>query len=352
METARYRLELTPEGAVSRLYDKANGREVIAPGALGNDLQLFQDGPEGEDAWNVHKTATMRRYPFDAETKVEVIESGPVRGVVRVTRRRRASLLEQDIVVYAKSPRIDFVTRVDWQERQTMLKVAFPVAIRSTHATYEIQFGAVERSTHHNTSWDEEKFEVCGHRWADLSETGYGVSLLNDCKYGHDTYENVLRLTLLRGTISPDPGADLGKHEFTYSLLPHSGRWSEGGTVERAWELNVPARSIPVLPGADAPAFGRVLEIDGPAIVETLKAAEDGRGLILRVYEPYGSRGEVSVKLGLPIESVTCCNALEEDSGQDLPLSNGAFSFSIAPFQIKTFRLLTTTPAGRVTSAP
>ena len=132
------------------------------------------------------------------------------------------------MLLYDQSPRIDFVTRVHWQERQVLLKAAFPVDVRAAEATYEVQFGAITRPTHRNTSWEQEKFEVCGHRWVDLSEAGYGVSLLNDCKYGHDVQGNVLRLTLLRGTERPDPEADRGEHSFTYALLPHLGDWRDG----------------------------------------------------------------------------------------------------------------------------
>ena len=208
------------------------------------------------------------------------------------------------------------------------------------HATFEIQFGAVERPTHRNTSWDEEKFEVCGHRWADLSEAGYGVSLLNDCRYGYDAKGNVLRLTLLRGTERPDPDADRGHHEFTYSLLPHSGDWREAETVRRAWELNVPTVCMPSSSGQGVlPESRSFFEIDGPAILETLKPAEDGNGLILRLYEPNGGRGRVVVRSTLPLDSVLACNHVEE-KGNEVPWERGAFSFTINPFEIKTFRLI------------
>ena len=208
-------------------------------------------------------------------------------------------------------------------------------------ATFEIQFGAVERPTHRNTSWDEEKFEVCGHRWADLSEAGYGVSLLNDCKYGYDAKDNVLRLTLLRGTEHPDPDADIGHHKFTYSLFPHAGDWSEAETVRRAWELNVPILCTPGSPDQRNLSGSRsFLKIDGPALLETLKPAEDGNGLILRLYEPNGARGRVVVRSALPLDSVLACNHVE-GKGSEVPQESGTFGFSINPFEIKTFRLIT-----------
>ena len=240
IENRFFRVELDDEGNIVRLLDKRHGREVVPAGQIANELQLFQDGPEREAAWNIHATFEKRTYAWEPGTTLEVVETGPVRAVVRITRRYRASTIAQDMILYDRVPRIDFVTRADWQERQVMLKAAFPVAVRSPRASFEIQFGAVERPTHRNTSWDQEKFEVCAHRWADLSEAGYGVSLLNDCKYGYDVHGDVLRVTLLRGPESPDPDADRGQHEFTYALFPHAGDWTAGETVRRGWELNVP----------------------------------------------------------------------------------------------------------------
>lgn len=340
LENAFFRVSLNQAGAITRLYDKRHARDVVPHGALANDLQLLQDGPEGEDAWNVHETNDKRHYPFEGKTTIAVVESGPVRAVLRVKRTHRESTLEQDIILYANLPRLDFVTRVDWQERHTMLKVAFPLAIRSTRAAYEVQFGAYERPTHRNTSWDQQKFEVPGHRWADLSESGYGVSLLNDCRYGYDAKENVLRLTLLRSTIFPDPQADRGRHEFTYSLLPHAGSWQDGETVRHAAELNVPAAALPVHAPAETPALRCFVELSGAAaVLETVKPAEDGKGLILRVYEPHGARGTVSAKLDFAVTSVQPCNLVEEDAGKPLPLRDGGFAFDLLPFQIRTFRL-------------
>jgi len=340
IESDRYIIELTKDGGISRLYDKQFSREVIPAGTVANDLQLFQDDPEIEHAWNVHPTSEKRRYTFDGKTSVQVIETGPVRAVVRVNRTHGKSKFQQDIIVYNQTPRIDFVTRIDWQEKHTMLKVAFPVDIRTTRATYEIQFGALERATHQNTSWEQAKFEVCAHRWMDLSECGYGVSLLNDSRYGCDTKDNVMRLTLLRSTILPDLHADEGHHEFTYSLYPHGGDWREGHTVRAAWELNVPVRSAMTRTESDASARS-FLSLEGtPVVVETLKPAQDGKGLILRLYEPHGGRGPVEVKTDLSVAEVFECNCVEEN-GKKIKSKSGRFDFQIKPFQIRTFRLMT-----------
>ncbi|HEY63142.1 MAG TPA: alpha-mannosidase [Caldilineae bacterium] len=341
LENRFFVIEINEVGEITRLYDKRYDREVVPPGQRANRLQLFQDGPEREAAWNVHATFERREYPFEGESSIEVVETGPVRGVVRVVRHHRESRIEQDIIIYDALPRIDFVTRADWQERQVMLKVAFPVEILADQATFEIQFGAIQRPTHRNTSWDQEKFEVPAHRWADLSEAGYGVSLLNDCKYGYDVKGNVLRLTLLRGPEWPDPHADRGHHEFTYALWPHGGDWRQGETVRRAWELNVPLVCLSATEGVgDLPAMHRFLQVDGPAILEALKPADDGNGWILRVYEPHGGRGRASVIVGIPLQEVAACNLVEETDGPQ-PFERDRFTFGIRPYQIRTFRLQT-----------
>ncbi|MHB1293959.1 MAG: alpha-mannosidase [Anaerolineae bacterium] len=346
MENRFFRLEFDAEGLITRLFDKRHSREVIPAGQPANRLQLFQDGPEREAAWNVHTTFDQREYAWDAGAMLQVVESGPVRASVRITRSYRQSQVVQDVILYDKVPRIDFVTEVEWQERQVMLKAAFPLEIRATRATYEVQYGAVERPTHHNTSWDQEKFEVSAQRWADLSEPGYGVSLLNDCKYGHDTVANVLRLTLLRGTEFPDPDADRGHHAFTYSLYPHAGDWHTGETVRRGWELNVPILCVPGGAAAgDLASVHSFVTLSGPAVVDTIKPAEDGQGWILRLYEPHGARGPVQVSTSLAISQVEETNLMEEPIAPVVlaePGANGqgaSFGLTMMPFQVRTFRL-------------
>jgi alpha-mannosidase len=334
LESELYRLELAPDGSLERLYDKRFDREVLEAGQRGNLLQLFQDGPVNEAAWNIEATYEKREYAWEGETTVEITESGPVRARARVTRRHRETILEQDVCLYHNLPRIDFVTRVDWRERQTVLKAAFPLAVRAYHATYEVQFGAYERPTHRNTSWDEEKFEVCAQRWADLSEGGYGVSLLNDCKYGYDCHGSLLRLTLLRGTEYPDPRADLGVHEFTYSLLPHAGDWRDGDTVREAYGLNVPLVARP----GEGETISYVT-VEGPAILEALKPAEDGDGVIMRLYEPNGGRGRVTVTHRLPFAQAVGCNMVEEGE-EKVEGEQGRFQFEVGPYEVRTFRLL------------
>jgi alpha-mannosidase len=202
-----------------------------------------------------------------------------------------------------------------------------------------VQFGAMERTTHYNTSWDQERFEVGGQRWVDLSEPGYGVSLLNDSKYGYDIKGHTLRLTLLRGPEWPDPNADRGLHAFTYALLPHAGDWCEGETARRAYELNAPLVCRPGSGAHSGPTSQSFLQVEGPAILETLKPAEDGDGWIARLYEPHGSRGRVRLQAPRTLRRVEACNLVEEPLCE-IPVSGSWVEIPIGPFQIATFRLV------------
>ncbi|HEX7000547.1 MAG TPA: alpha-mannosidase, partial [Trueperaceae bacterium] len=238
LENEHYRLELDERGQLARVYDKTNRREVLPPGRPGNVLQLFEDKPLAFDAWDIdpYYQEAVREVAALEESAVE--EDGPLRAVLRLRWSLEDSEVTQRIVLTAGSRRIEFRTQVNWQERRTLLKVAFPVLVRARHATYDIGLGAIERPTHWNTSWDWARFEVPAHRWADISEGGYGVALLNDCKYGYDVKDDVMRLTLLRSPVRPDPDADRGRHEFVYALLPHAGDWRAGDVVRHALDLN------------------------------------------------------------------------------------------------------------------
>ena len=210
-------------------------------------------------------------------------------------------------------------------------------------ATYEIQWGNVQRPTHRNTSWDWARFESCAHKWVDLSEGDYGVSLLNDCKYGHDIQENVLRLTLLRGPSIPDPAADYGEHHFTYSLFPHTGSWDER-TQAAAYALNDPP--IGWVAGKQAKAVGKrstcvpLFRCRQPnVIVETVKRAEDGQGVILRLYESQRKRCQVGIIFPLPVKAAWITDLLEENLSPLQLLDNG-LSLELKPYQIVTLRVL------------
>ena len=202
------------------------------------------------------------------------------------------STLTQQIILTAGSRRIDFVTQVDWHEEHKMLRTSFPLQIRVQQATCDIQFGTIRRPTHRNTSWDMARHEICAHKWVDLSQPDYGVTLMNDCKYGYYVEESLLDLNLLRSPTYPDPVADRTQHEFTYALYPHDGDHIDGEAVREGYVLNVPLTTVPLEPHeGDAEAERLFVTMDSASIIlETLKPAEDGDGMIVRLFETYGSQ--------------------------------------------------------------
>lgn len=218
-----------------------------------------------------------------------------------------------------------------------MLKAHFPVDIFYNDATYDIQYGNVRRATHRNTTWDIARFEVCAHKWADVSEAGYGFSVMNDCKYGYSVDENSMALTLLKSATNPNPIADQEVHHFTYSILPHEGDWREANTPEKAYMLN-----IPVLTGCGAgektalPAF---VQLDkNNVMMEVVKQQMDGEDTILRLYECFGKRTEVTMTLGWDPESVKRVNMLEDEL-EDVAFDAREVRFTVRPYEIVTFKV-------------
>ncbi|NIA30945.1 MAG: alpha-mannosidase, partial [Actinobacteria bacterium] len=214
-------IQLNEDGFITAIYDIENQRDIIPDGSYANVMQVFEDRPLRNNAWDIDIFYQDKCVQITSLEEITVLEEGPIRAALLLKRKYLQSTIKQIIYVYDEIPRIDFKTEIEWQQHQTLLKVAFPVSIHAKHATYEIPYGNIERPTHWNTDWDKGKFEVPAQKWADLSEGDYGVSLLNDCKYGYDIKDNVIRLTLIKSAIDPDPNADIGHHEFCYSLFPH-----------------------------------------------------------------------------------------------------------------------------------
>ena len=246
------------------------------------------------------------------------------------------STIRQDIHFYADQRRIDFETSVDWKEHQHLLKVFFPADVHTDTATFDVQFGNLTRKTHQNTSWDRARFESCGQKWCDVSEGHYGVSVLNDCKYGHSVKDGCIGLTLIKSGIEPNPVTDQEMHWFTYSLYPHAEGWQAAGTVRQAYYLN--QKPLVMQGGAAAPAVGLV-KIDAPNVVlETVKQAEDGDGVILRLYESENALTPVTLTWNRPFHAACACNCLEETTGP-VETAGSDIRFTIKPYEIKTIRI-------------
>jgi alpha-mannosidase len=274
---------------------------------------------------------------------------------VRFRRSFGSSVIDQTVVLAAGSRRVDFVTEVDWHEDHKFLKVAFPVAVRAASARFEIQFGHLARPTHANTPFEQARFEVCAQRWAELSEAGFGVALLNDCKYGYDTAPfagtpgspagPTLRLSLLRAPTAPDPLCDRGRHRFTYALLPHGGELTP--VIAAGYALGAP---LEVRPGRRAgggapdgvrPPRHSLISVSDPGfVVETVKAADDGRGVIVRGYEALGGRRPVRLWPGVACTAAVRADLLERDGEEVAVGDDGAVELTVRPFELITLRLL------------
>ena len=327
LENASIRATVAPSGQISELFDKVADRQVLA--AKGNTFQVFEDRPLVWDAWDIDPFFEDRAELLECAARIDVVEDTDHRVALRVVREFDNSRITQDIRLEANTRRLDFFTVVDWHETHRLLKVAFPVDILAPRATYDIQWGHIERPTHRNTPWDAAKFEVCAHYWADLSDAGFGVALLNDCKYGYDIRDNVMRLSLIKSATMPDVGADQGEHYFTYSLLPHKGDWR--GTVDaEAAALNHPVR----ISGGQEIAPFVATDADN-VVIETLKPADVDRGFVLRLYEAHRKPGRVRLTFARPVQTVTKCNLLE-DREAELPVDDGIVELSLRPFEVLT----------------
>lgn len=334
VETPYYKILWDSNGKLNQILDKKAQRNVLKEGGFGNVLQLFEDKPMNWDAWDIDIFYNEKKKEL-AATKIEVIEVNSLFAAVQFVYEFGKSTVTQIMTVYSDSKRIDFKTTVNWQERQQLLKAAFEVDIRSTEARYDIQYGNVKRPTHWNTSWDMARFESVGHQWADLSETGYGVSLLNDSKYGYDIKDNTMRISLLKGAVYPDPEADMGEHEFTYSLLPHEGDFLEGKTAEEAWSLNNPIKAFEGNLNGDR-EFIKVESLSN-VMIDAVKKAEDGEGLIIRLHDHTGGKRNITLKPQFNCTEWIETNLMEKElTNEYSPISEG-IQFELNPFEIKTF---------------
>lgn len=332
IETPFYQMTINEQGQIEKLYDKEYGRNVLAPNERGNVLQMFEDKPLDNDAWDIDIYYQQKMREVTDLVKWEVKECGSLRLVIGLMWKYMNTTIEQDMVLYAADRRIDFRTKVDFQERQQLLKAAFPVDIRTTYATYDIQYGNVRRPNHWNTSWDQARFESVGHRFADLSERNYGVALLNDCKYGYDVKGNLLRLSLLRSGKQPDHIQDVGEHVFTYSLLPHTGDIVSGGVVVSAHVLNNP---MLICEGKEEKTEDTFMTIDNPQVeIDAVKKSEDGKYLVVRFHDYAGSSQKVTVKPNFCFRNWSEGDLRERRIGEIC--GDDEVTMTLHPYEIKT----------------
>lgn len=356
LENSFYRIILHPDtGNIISLFDKISNREVIAPNGQGNQLQLFEDKPSQWDAWNIGYTG--RSWKLDNCDQIQIGEKGPVLVSIKVkksflglskarsepTSEFPSSFFSQEIMLYRDLPRIDINMEADWWEDHVLLKVAFPVDVQSENAVYEIPFASVQRPTSRNTPWEKARFEVPAIRWADLSDGNYGVSLINNCKYGYDIEKNIIRLTLLRSPRWPDPLADRGKHIFSYSLYPHRGDWKESEVVRRAYEFNSPLLAVFLeekdIKGELPPSASFFSVQPENIVLVSIKKAEDRESLILRLYESQGRPVQANMQFH-NIPALIFETDLMESRKNELFLENNMLKLDFGSYEIKTIELV------------
>ncbi len=337
LENGLLRVEIGEDGTLHRVLDREAGREALDGRA--NQLWAYTDRPRNWEAWDVDEGYEGEGEEILSAESIETVESGPLRASIRVTRRWRDSTIVQTYRLLSGSRRLDVETYVDWRERRMLLRALFPLNVRSHEATYETMFGAQRRPTHRNTGWDATRFEVSAHRFCDLSEPGYGVALLNDGKYGHSALGNVLGLSLLRGPLYPDPLADEGEHRFTYALFPHPGDWTRAGVAREALALNSPL--VPLAADMEQASETSFVETEGVELaLGGLKAAETGDGMVLRLYEPHGARGECRLRFPGGLRGIEKTNLLEDPLDQELEVDGDEVRVGVRPFEVLTLRVV------------
>ena len=334
IENENLRIRVHDDGTLASIHDKIHRREVLAD--RGNQLWLFTDIPRQFDAWDIDFSYADEGLELVAEDQPEIIEHGPLRAALRVVRRHDNIEIVQDYRLTTESRVLEIHTRVRWRGRRRFLRAFFPLEIRTHEIWAETAFGAVARPNHRNTPWDQARFEIPAHRWVDLSEPSYGVSLLNNGKYGHSAQGNILGISLLRSPIYPDPYADEGDHEFGYAIYPHAGDW-RNGTVQAAEDMHWPLRVTAAQGTAVQPSLFRFKV--NPLKFACLKKAEDSDDVILRLYEPYGNRGQTTLETALPLKKAAIVNILEEQANELRVEDEQGITLSFTPFQVISVKL-------------
>jgi alpha-mannosidase len=345
IETPFYRLSWDSSGNLVSIFDRIAGRELVSGPA--NCMQIFDDDPgEKYSAWDIPYHVGEHSVPVLPAGSWQCESTGPLFAVFTMRWEVLNSSIEQKMVLHREDRLIEFKTKVLWNDSCKLLKVAFPLALQAGRATTHLPFGAINRSTHRNTSWEQAKYETVMHYWADISRTDFGVSILNDCKYGCDIYDSTIRLSLVRSPVRPDGKSDLGEHRFSYALYPHEKSWEHGGTCRRGYEYNIPVVSAPVPEEGSGKkvleAEYSLLEIDRPnLIMETLKEAESGDGFILRTWEATGGEARGRIVLNMPVREVVETDLIERPlpAGPSGKPGNEMQKLIYGPFEIKTHHL-------------
>jgi alpha-mannosidase len=330
-------------GCVTSLHN--NDVETLAPKSCGNQLQFFKDTPKKFDAWNIDPgTLDVAPGVIDKADSVELIDENTAHSAIRVTYHWQKSKFVQTISLIGDM--VDIDNEIDWHETHVLLKAAFPLAALGPFATYEIPYGTIDRPTTRNNSWEKGQFEVPAMRWADLGDGKHGLSVINNSKYGYDAVGNMLRLSLLRSPIAPDPEADQGHHHFHYALYPHAGTWKDALTVRHGYEYNYPLTAVVTTAHAGSLPAEHSFASVGPenVVLTAVKKAEDQNGLgvnglIMRAYEWAGKESMAEFHVPAGASGATVTNMMELPEGGALTIAGDVVKVPIHPYEILTIRV-------------
>ncbi|MDO1583125.1 alpha-mannosidase [Rhizobium oryzicola] len=339
LENDRLTVRFNDKGRIQSILDKTTGREAVTPGQLANRLVAFRDMPAQFDAWDIDESFEDQSWDIDDLQSVEIVETGPYRAALRFVWVYEQSTINQVVSLEMGASTIEVDTFIEWKQHHTLVKVAFPINVFASETTAEIQFGHMRRPTHRNTSWDQARFETVMHRWVDMSEQDFGVALLNDCKYGYDAKEGLLRLTLLRSPTYPWPDADQGEHRFRYGIHIHHGLLAGEGVPALAESFNAPLRLHAGSGSTTAQKAASLFDLTASGIaVESVKKAEIGNDLIVRLWETQGRRNSVTLTLPEHFSNAAEVDLLERDA-RPLPFTEGQVRLDFAPFEIRSLKL-------------
>lgn len=334
LENGRYRIEFDEQGEITSLYDKCQDRQILR--GKGNVICAHVDRGGYFESWDITRDIERKVFPVDKVEYMILTEEGPLRTTLQIKKRFRDSVIMQNISIFEGSPRIDFDTVADFREPQMLIKAGFDVDVDAPVATYDISMGNLERETTRNNSFEQAKFEVLTHKFMDLSEEDHGVAILNNCKYGCDVTGSQMRITLIKTASFPDETQDIGKHEFCYSLYPHAGNMKEAKVREEAYRLNQPAVAVY---GVSMLPSDPVACMEDGIMIETLKKAEQGEAVILRLYEHYGEKHKFEIQWDLPMAKVIKCNILEQEIEGEIHAADGKIILAIDPYEIVTLKI-------------
>lgn len=340
IDTPYFHVELNEAGQFTSIYDKQQGREVIPEGKVANQIVTYEDKPHNFDAWDINHYYTEKSWEVNEVCAMEILEDGPARACIRIERPYLDSKIAQYLYFYKELYRIDIRNEMDWKEAQILVRDYFPVDIHANEAVFEIQFGNVKRATHSNTMWDFAKFEVCAHKWLDVSEDGYGISILNDCKYGCSVKDGVIGLTMLKSALYPNPDADKEHHVFWYSICPHEGDFRAGHTVEKAYQFNNPLVAVRKenAEGGLPEAYSYVTVLEQNVVIEVVKQAERSEDTVIRLYECHNRRGKVTLHAQQDFQEAWESDLLEHAT-KKLETDGNTIYADIKPYEIKTILL-------------